>query len=551
MKTVCMSTATLPTVSLAASTVHAPSSTTTFHAGPKFGSTKLAAAIFRGALTLVVLSTLLLVSDHSAQAQTETVLYNFNDGLDGAQPQSSLTFHNGNLYGTTLTGGSFGYGTVFELSPNGSGGWNETVLHMFVPGENDECCFPYSNVTFDSAGNFYGTTYSGTVFEMSPVGASWTITSLYDLYTGTPSHLYSGVIMDAAGNLYGTSYDYSGIPSGTVYELSPSPSGWTGKTIYSVKTGDSLGMYAGLAMDASGNIFGSSGNAVFELSPDGKGGWNSTVIHTFVHGTTDGFDAESTPVLDQAGNLFGTTAYGGANNNGAVYKLTRENGKWQESVLYSFPSTPVQGIYPWGGLVLDAAGNLYGTAMSGGLNSTYCQYTCGTVFELSPVGGGSYQQKTLLEFNYLDGSNPMGSLILDGAGNLYGTSASGGQVSNGLGGFEVSNHGVVFEVNPSEGVAPTATTLTSSPNPSIHRQAVTFTAMVTSNEGAPPNGETVSFMKGKTVLGTGTLSGGSASLTTAALKVGTTAVTAVYGGDAKFSASTSNTVEQVVNKASN
>jgi uncharacterized repeat protein (TIGR03803 family) len=508
---------------------------------PRFGSTNLTAATLRGTLTLAALCGLLLIAAHPTQAQ-EAVLYNFTDGLDGAQPQDSLTFHNGNIYGTTQTGGVFGYGTVFELSPNGNGGWNETVLHMFTLGHIPPADggFPSSNVIFDSAGNMYGTTMfggtsgcggCGTVFELSPSGTSWTQAILYSFVGGTDGfHPQSGLIMDAAGNLYGTTLSGGPNSAGTVFELSPSGGGWTEKIIYALPSDDSIGMYAGLTMDTAGNLYGTSGETVFELSPNGNGGWNPTVLITFAPTSKEGFDAEGTPVLDQAGNLYGTAAWGGANNNGAVYKLSRENGTWQESVLYSFPSNQAEGSHPWGGAVLDAAGNIYGTTKNGGENSGDCLYTCGTVFELvAPVAGGSYQQKTLLEFNYLDGSNPVASLILDSTGKLYGTTSSGGEVPN---------------------PAPVATTtvLTSSLNPSTHGQAVTFTAEVTSGKGMPPDEETVSFMKGKTVMGTGRLSGGSASFTTSTLPVGRPAITAVYAGDFNFVASTSNTVKQVVDK---
>ncbi len=520
-----------------------------FAAGPMLSPTKLASATFRGALALAVFCALLMVA-HPAQAQ-ETVLYNFTGGLDGAQPESSLTLHNGNLYGTTQTGGILGYGVVFELSPNGSGGWNETVLHQFALGEipPPDGGFPVSNVIFDSAGNIYGTTMfggpadcgdCGTVFELTPSGTNWTQTILYNFTGGNDGlHPQSGLIMDAAGHLYGTTLKGGANNAGTVFELSRSGDVWTEKIIYAIPSDDSIGMYAGLAMDAAGNMFGTSGATVFELSPNGSGGWNPTIIATFVPEGKEGFDAEGTPVLDHAGNVYGTTAWGGANNQGAVYKLSRENGTWQESVLYSFPSSKAEGSHPWGGVVLDAAGNLYGTAMNGGPNSTYCQHTCGTVFELSPVAGGGYQEQTLWGFNYVDGSTPMGSLVLDGSGKLYGTTEAGGTLAGGVA-------GTVFEVNPSPEA--TTTALTSSLNPSTRGHAVTFTAVVTSSAGAPPNGEAVLFMKGKTELGTGTLSGGSASFSISSLKVGTTPITAVYGGDLNLNGSTSNTVEQVVTK---
>ncbi len=548
MTTVCVLAAVSSAENLAAP-IHPPTSARIALAGTRFGAMKLSVTTFRGVLALAI-GCALLWAAHPAQAQSAAAIYNFTGGLDGSQPEASLTFHNGNLYGTTETGGILGYGVVFELAPNGNGGWTQTVLHEFALGEIPpvDGGFPTSNVIFDRAGNIYGTTMfgsagncgdCGTVFELTPNGTSWTQTILYSFMAGDDGvHPQSGLIMDTAGNLYGTTSGGGPNSAGTVFELSRSGDAWTEKIIYAPTVDDSIGMYAGLAMDGAGNLYGASGATVFELSPNGNGGWTPTILVTFTPKSKDGFDAEGTPVLDQAGNLYGTTEWGGANNNGAVYKLTRENGTWQESVLYSFPANRVQGTHPWGGVVLDAAGNIYGTAMYGGLNSGYCQFTCGTVFELSPAGGG-YEEKTLAEFNYIDGSTPMGSLVLDSAGNLYGTTFAGGALAGGV-------NGTVFEV--SAAAEATTTVLTSSPNPSIHDEAVTFTAVVTSSNGVPPNGETVTFSNGKKVLGTGMLSSSTASFTTSTLKVGTSAVTAEYVGDFNFAPSTSNTVEQVVNK---
>jgi len=403
-------------------------------AGPRFGSTKLAAAAIRGALTLAVLSALLLIATRPAQAQTETVLYNFAGNPDGAYPFSHLTSDGaGNFYGTTQyggtgqAGGGLGYGTVFELSPNGNGGWNETVLYSFT-GKADGGYPAYSPVIFDRVGNLYGTTSQGggdgygAVFELSPVGGSWAESVLYsfDYYTDDPA---TGVIMDVAGNLYGTN-------AAGVFELSPSGGGWTMQMIYNVAT-----FTAGLTMDAAGNIYGTTLLTVFELSPNGNGGWNPTVIHTFTGAPKDGAWAEGTPVLDKAGNLYGTTYYGGAKNLGTVYKLSPgKKGKWTEKILHSFKGGTKDGSGPAAaGIVFDTAGNIYGTTALAGKSGD------GTVFELvAPVGKGSYKEKVLWSFNKTDGYQPADSLILDSAGNLYGTTYEGG--SNGV--------GVVFEVTP-------------------------------------------------------------------------------------------------------
>jgi uncharacterized repeat protein (TIGR03803 family) len=195
-----------------------------------------------------------------------------------------------------------------------------------------------------------------------------------------------------------------------------------------------------------------------------------------------------------------------------------------ETVLFSFTGAGVDSAVPYGGLVRDAQGNLYGTAGGGA-------YGAGTAFELNKAG----KETVLYSFRESggDGGCPCEALVRDAKGNLYGTTYFGG----------ASGVGTVFALTPP---ATTTTTLSSSPNPSTQGQAVTLTAMVAP---APPDGETVSFMKGKTVLGMGTLSGGTATFTTSTLKVGTTSVTAAYGGDSKFAGSKSKALKQVVGKA--
>ncbi|MGD0181616.1 MAG: choice-of-anchor tandem repeat GloVer-containing protein [Terriglobales bacterium] len=472
------------------------------------------------------------------QAQTEAVLYDFTGGSDGLTPDSRLTSDGaGNFYGTTGFGG-LGNGTVFEISPNGNGGWKETILYSFTGGA-DGSVPSFSNVLFDSEGNLYGTTswggsYGyGTVFELSPEGTSWRETVLYSFSGGADdANPISDLIMDTAGNLYGGTYVFGG-GNGTIFELSRSGDVWTKQVIYNGVPG-----YGGLTMDGAGNIFGAAFNGgatdmVFELSPNGEGGWNPTVIHTFSGGPKDGLGATGTPVLDAAGNLYGTTLGGGLKNDGTVYKLSHGKSGWTVKILHSFEGGTNDGTDPYAGIVFDASGDIFGTTEFGGNTPI-----SGTVYELvAPVGKGGYQEKVLWKFDTTDGYEPVDSLILDNAGNLYGTTPEGG--SNGC--------GVVFKVNVPD--AWTTTALTPSPNPSAYGEAVTFTALVTSSLGAPPDGESVTFMRGAEVLGTGTLSSGSASFAISTLPLGAHAIRAVYGGDSKFGYSTSNAVNQVVNKA--
>jgi uncharacterized repeat protein (TIGR03803 family) len=193
-----------------------------------------------------------------------------------------------------------------------------------------------------------------------------------------------------------------------------------------------------------GDIFGVAPSTVFQLSPDGKGGWNPSVIHTFTGGTKDGSAAQGAPKPDRAGNLYGTTSSGGAKNNGTVYKLSpiltgKKKGTWTEKILYSFKGGTKDGGGPQAGVVLDAGGNIYGTTVNGGKSGD------GTVFELvAPVGKAAYKEKILWSFNRTDGAYPYASLIVDSADNLFGTTAGGGTGAP----CPAGGCGVTFEVIP-------------------------------------------------------------------------------------------------------
>jgi len=519
-----------------------------FSVAPKFDSTKLAAVITRGALTLAWACALAFVATRPAQAQTETVLYDFpcspTECANGDNPASSLTADSaGNLYGTTVSGGTNIAGVAFELTANGE----LNVLYNFcsasncTDGEN-----PYSNLIFDHSGNLYGVTYLGgahgygTVFELSPstAGKPWSETVLYSFCDcGDGSYPFiGGLLFDPEGNLYGTAKVGVATGVGGVFELSPEPkggcssgtntgNGWCEKIIYSNVTD----AFYGLTMSSAGVIFGNSSIEAFELTPNGSGGWNPTVVQTFPSN-----DGGGTPAFDRDGNWYGTTAVEGTDGDGSVWKLTPvttgpNKGTWTETTIYSFTGGN-NGKSPIGGVVLDSAGNIYGMTQYGG------EYDCGTVWKLSK---GTHKFKTLWNFNYTDGGfcvetayGGLNSMIVF-KDKLYGMTFTGGGEGT----------GVVFEVDPS--AAATKTTLTSSPNPSTSGESVTFTALV---KPAPPNGETVLFRNGTTVLGSGTLTGGTAMFSYSTLPVGTNSITAVYGGDQNLLGSKSKVLKQVVSQ---
>jgi uncharacterized repeat protein (TIGR03803 family) len=487
-------------------------------------------------LALAIMLVPAVFATRSAQAQTYAydVLYRFTDSSDGGFPWAGLALDaQGNLYGTTNTGGTFArYGTVFKVDTTGK----ETVLYSFTGGGDG--ANPSARLVLDAQGNLYGTTTGGgeygcgTVFKVDTSGKE---TVLYSFGSTGEDGANPGavLVLDAQGNLYSTTFYGGADNEGTVFKLDTSGNE---TVLYSLGSteGDGANPNAGLVLDAQGNLYGTTtgGGAgkegtVFMLDTSGK----ETVLHSFTGTGGDGaYPEESGLVLDAQGNLYGTTTVGGAGNEGTVFKLDTSGN---ETVLYSFGLSK-NGRNPIAGVVLDAQGNLYGTTYYGGT------YGKGTVFRVDTSG----KETVLHSFSGRngDGAEPLAGVVLDAQGNLYGTTLDGGDPACNEG----YGCGTVFELlTPA---AATTTTLASAPNPSTYGEAVTFTAVVSGGAGAPPDGESVTFKHGTTVLGTGALSGGSASLTTSALPVGGSAIKAVYGGDVLFSGSTSNTVKQVVKK---
>jgi uncharacterized repeat protein (TIGR03803 family) len=402
--------------------------------GPIFRAAKLRAAIIRGAIFLAVLSAA-LTAVLPVQAQTENVLYNFGGTPDGANPYSGVITNGGNFYGTTYNGGMNGDGAVYEITPNSNGTGTENILYSFcwetncADGQN-----PYfTSLVFDKEGNLYGTTYNGgangygVVFELTPnLTGPWAETVLYS-FAGTPdaANPINGLIWDAAGNLYGTSYNGGVGDIGTVFELSPNGhGGWSEQVVASLAEID-----AGLTINAAGDIFGTTNNTVFELVPNGAGGYESPkTLYTFPSTEVRGETPEGTLTLDSSGNIYGTTRAGGKVGNGTVYKLTLgTKGTYTESIIYSFGGN---GTTPYGGVVFDPAGNLYGTTRFGGKNDT------GVVYELDLTNTGAYSERVRVPFTGENGAAPYDTLLYS-QGYLYGTTFSGG--ANGYGTVFVVN----------------------------------------------------------------------------------------------------------------
>jgi uncharacterized repeat protein (TIGR03803 family) len=274
---------------------------------------------------------------------TETVLYRFTGGSDGANPGLGAFIFDqaGNLYGTTSNNGypntcdGICGGTVFKLSPSGSG-WTKSILYSFTGGSDGNA--PYAGLTFDQAGNLYGTTVSGglygkgVVFELSPSGSGWTESVLYSFTGGNDgAGPFSGLIFDPSGNLYGATSYAGENNAGTVFQLTPSNGSWSLETLYSLSEG--TGPYSNLVMDQAGNLYGATleggpfqGGTVFELSKSG-GGWAYTLLYAFCVDPScnqGGSFPGGSPIFDTHGNLYGTTFNNGSlgADAGAVWELT-------------------------------------------------------------------------------------------------------------------------------------------------------------------------------------------------------------------------------------
>jgi uncharacterized repeat protein (TIGR03803 family) len=398
---------------------------------------------------------LAMCTSSAAAAAQYKVLHNFvYQNGDGFAPEATLIFDaHGNLYGTTIAGGTAceppGCGVVFELSPGSNGSWNESLLVDFNGSDGSSSVAP---VVFDSRGNLYGSTKSGgsagngTVFELVPgnVGA-WTEMVLHSFTGGVDGgQPESGITFDTSGHLYGTA-SAGGLNGGGVsFSIGGGNLPGGASVLHSFGGATDGNQPSGsLSSDASGNLYGTTwaGGAyqlgcVFELVRDPlSGDWTETVIYSF--DGPDGANPYGGVIRDEAGNLYGTTYAGGTDGVGTVFKLTANSGgSWSETVLHSFATGTGDGGNPYSGLTFDPQGNLYGTTNSGGSGEH------GTVFRLTPMPTGQWSETILHGFTgRLDGGWPVGGVVLDSAGNIYGTTDMGG-----TGGIE--NGGVVFEITP-------------------------------------------------------------------------------------------------------
>jgi len=428
--------------------------------------------MIRFANTLLVAIALLIALpaalSQSAQGQTYTILHTFTNGPDGGAPMTGVTVdRGGNLYGTTTTPNS---GSVFKLSTHNV----LTTLYAFAGGNDGD--MPDANVVFGPNGILYGTTEfggevgglpcqaisnefhgCGMAFTLRPpaeicrtASCPWQETIINRFfpvldYGAAPGD--GSLVFDQQGNIYGATIQggRSGFGYGTVYELTYSNGGWTETVLYNFTDGQDGAYPNGVIFDSAGNLYGTTEGwfdagtgedrfgKVFQLVRSGSG-WSENFFYAFQDGA-DGAAPEADLVMDQQGNLYGTTSNGGAGGGGTVFELSPSGGGWTFKLLYSFSSGCngslisefPPGCGSQGSLIIDSAGNLYGTAVSTGANGL------GSVFELTYP---NWTYVPLHDFAGSDGQNPYGSLAFGPNGELYGTASAGGQ----------DGFGVVFQI---------------------------------------------------------------------------------------------------------
>ncbi len=404
---------------------------------------QLRSAMYRARATAVVMAVLvvLTVSTNIAHAQSYQVLYNFLGFSDGAQPYSGVTIRGTVLYGTTHSGNEgANWGDIYQLRPHG-GAWIFTELHLFDGTLESRPIFGPDGSLYGTSPNNIDNMVHGYIYKLAPrlnsfclaVRCDWNLSFPYTFGGGADGSVprFGELVFDQAGNIYGTTSTGGNNNNGVVFELSPSQGGWTEQPIYQF-TGSPDGStpFNGVIFDSAGNLYGTTMlggqygfGTVFELSPSG-GGWTERVLYSFQNGNDGSFPIAGL-VFDQAGNLYGAASNGGSGGAGTVYQLTPSGGgNWTFNLVQSFSGASNCG--PWASLTFDTAGSLYGTTYCSGANSF------GNVFKLTPSGGG-WTYSSIYDFTGgNDGKKPISNVSFDAAGNMYGTASGGGTGASGV-----------------------------------------------------------------------------------------------------------------------
>jgi uncharacterized repeat protein (TIGR03803 family) len=376
-------------------------------------------------------------------AASPQIIYNFAGDNDGEYIDSDLVVDGaGNLYGTSVQGGAFGSGTVFQLTPSPSG-WTHTVLYSFTGGSDGG--EPYKGVTVDNQGNLYGTAVTGgggfceggcgVAYKLTNSGGVWTQTVIHTFTGGNDgSGPGSGLTLSPRGILYGMTPTGGANGVGVVFRLQSMQNlTWNLKVIHAFTGGDDgAGGSAGRLLLSNGKLYGvttvggaNGKGVVFQLTHP-TGGWQFTTLYAFQGQPDAGFPYGSL-ALDSLGRLTGTTYYDGANNLGSVYQLAHQpDGTWTEKVLYSFKGG-TDGSSSISNVVFDKTGAMYGTTSEGGAS---CD--CGVIFKLTPANNGTWKETVTYRFKGApDGGFAYNGMVGDSAGNFYGATVHGGTGDDG------------------------------------------------------------------------------------------------------------------------
>jgi len=419
------------------------------------------ASTFAMTVSMFTLAIATLLAIPFAQAQTYTILHNFTGGSDGSRPVNGLT-----LIGTGNLFGGAGNDAIFRMRQTGSS-WVFSPIFQFNGTDGVQLA---GRLISGPGGALYGAASSGglglqecfdgggcgLIFSLRPpsticnaVSCPWTETVMYEFNPGHPANDGYGpagsLKFDASGNIYGATGLGGYYGAGTIFELTRTQNGWSESVLYSFaqQQGDGGGPFGNLILNSAGDIIGTTSmgglndclgsgcGVVFRLTHSGSG-WTETIVHTFVY-ATDGSQPAGGLISDSAGNLYGATIYGGPNNGGTVYELSPSGGGYIYQVLYAFTGNPYY-AGPEGLLALDSNGNLYGAGGGGA-------YQHGMVYKLTRTSN-RWVYTDLHDFTGSDGGVPLDGPTLDPSGNLYGTTFYGGSGSCSGG------CGVVYEIAP-------------------------------------------------------------------------------------------------------
>jgi uncharacterized repeat protein (TIGR03803 family) len=439
-------------------------------------------ATIAGCLGALLLASAIILPCQAANKPVMTTLYNFTDNPtypsptgDGGFPEAGLTLAStGALYGTTSTGGAGGWGTVFEMIPSKGGTWTQKTLYSFTGGADG--ANPIADLVVSPSNVLYGTTYGGgahncgTVFQVAQVQVGvWQQKVLYSFAGGSDgANPAAGLALASTQVLYGTTYNGGTAGLGTAFELIPAKTGWTEKVLYSFQGGvDGENPLADLFLASNGSLFGTTSQGgsftntngtapgwgtAFELT-NTSGAWSESVLYTFTGGA-DGGTPESALIPGPSGIFYGTTFWGGSTNScpvgeyaqgcGTLYQLSPPTGSgttWTETTLHSFVGELPAGQHPYGNIVLNKSGFIFGTTFAGGSDDNVCAeaYTgCGTIFSAKQTSGVWSASDLFVFPGSPGGGNPNG-LVISTGGAVYGTTVVGGS----SGGY-----GTAFEMIP-------------------------------------------------------------------------------------------------------